>query len=201
VLEAGLEVFGTQGYAASSVRSISAAAGLNSRYFYESFGSKEELLIAVYERIMMEVGQAVVRVTATESTIEAQARAGLKIGWTMMTADRRKARIVAIEVVGVSAKLERLRRERRHAFAELLVQNALSVARDDVSVRLRLDPVLISRALMGGVVEILVDWINGDIEVSADEVAEQFARLFTAAGYAAVGRAVPGTVELEDCES
>jgi len=198
VLEAGLEVFGTQGYAASSVRSISAAAGLNSRYFYESFAGKEDLLIAVYEAIMFEIGLAVSEATAKESTIEAQARAGLRAGWMIMTADRRKARVVAIEVVGVSDRLERLRRERRHAFAELVVENALAAARGDVSVRLRLNPVLVSRALMGGVVEILVDWINGDIDVSADEIADNFARLFTAAGYASVNRTLPGSVPLED---
>ena len=38
-MEAGLELFGTLGYARTSVRAISAAASLNSRYFYESFAA------------------------------------------------------------------------------------------------------------------------------------------------------------------
>lgn len=184
MLDAGLEIFGTQGYASSSVRSISAEAGLNSRYFYESFANKEELLVAVYERIMIEVGLAVRDATAKETTIEGQARAGLRASWAIMTADRRKARVVAIEVVGVSEPLETLRRQRRHAFAELMMRNALSIV--DEGVELSLDPVLISRALMGGVVDILVDWIHGEVEISADEIAEQFTRLFTAAGYESV---------------
>jgi AcrR family transcriptional regulator len=189
MLQAGLEVFGTEGYAASSVRSISAAAGLNSRYFYESFASKEDLLIAVYERVMSEITHAIREAVARESTLEAQTRAGFKESWTIYTSDRRKARVIALEVVGVSPRLERMRRERRHAFADLLVQNAMSVAGDGV--HLTLDPVLISRALMGGVVDILVDWINGDLEVSADEIAEHFARLFTAAAYAAIDAIPP----------
>lgn len=189
VLEAGLEVFGTTGYASSSVRSLSAAASLNSRYFYESFSSKEDVLLAVYERIMLEIAVAVREATSRESTLESQARAGMHAGWTVLTADRRKARVVALEVVGVSDRLERIRRDRRHAFADLTVQNALSVASGRY--KLLLDPVIISRALMGGVVEILVDWINGDIDVSADEIAEHFTRLFTAAGYAAIGRDFP----------
>ncbi len=194
VLEAGLEVFGTEGYAASSVRSISAAASLNSRYFYESFASKEDLLIAVYDRVMTEIALAVRDAVAREATLEAQARGGLRASWMILTGDRRKARIVALEVVGVSEPLERMRRERRHAFADLIVQNARALARgrhlEDVP--LSLDPVITSRALMGGVIDILVDWINGDIEVTADEVAEQFARMFTAVGYAAINRTVPG---------
>jgi AcrR family transcriptional regulator len=183
LLDAGLEVFGTEGYASSSVRSICSEASLNSRYFYESFACKEDLLLAVYERVILEIIVAVRDATSQQATLESQARAGLKAGWTILTDDRRRARVVALEVVGVSERLERLRRERRHAFADLVVQNALSMFPD---VRLRLDSVLIARALMGGVVEILVDWINGDIDVSADEIAEHFTRLFTAAAYASV---------------
>ncbi len=167
------------------MRSISAAASLNSRYFYESFSSREELLRAVYERIVMEIAIAVREATARESLLAAQARAGVRTAWTMITADRRKARVVAIEVVGVSDSLEAFRRERRHAFADIVAQNGLALAGGE-GLRLRLDPVLIARALMGGVIEMLVDWINGDLDVSADEIAEHFTRLFTAAGYASV---------------
>jgi hypothetical protein len=147
------------------------------------------LLIAVYDQIMNEIALAVAHSTAPESTIEAQARAGMRASWEIYTSDRRKARVIALEAVGVSERLERMRRERRHAFADLLVQNALSLA--DEGVHLKLDPVLISRALMGGVVAILTDWINGDIDVSADEIAEHFTRLFTVASYEAIGRIPP----------
>jgi hypothetical protein len=40
---------------------------------------------------------------------------------------------------------------------------------------------------MGGVVELLADWINGDLDKPVDEVVEHFTALFTAAAYAAVG--------------
>jgi AcrR family transcriptional regulator len=70
LLDVGLEVFGTSGYASSSVRSISAAAGLNSRYFHESFSSKEELLRVVYERINSGDSVAVRKETARQDTID-----------------------------------------------------------------------------------------------------------------------------------
>lgn len=184
LLEAGLQVFGTDGYASSSVRTICAAAGLNSRYFYESFRSREELLRVVYERIVREIGVAVAEATAHVDNVEAQAREGLRASWRIHMEDRRKARVVALEVVGVSPELEALRRENRHAFADLLVRNAMSVAREDV--RLALDPVVTARALMGGVMDVLIDWINGEVEVTADQMAEHFTRLFTAAAYASV---------------
>src|SRR5580658_5813784 len=67
LLAAGLELFGTDGYAGSSIRAISAAAGLNSRYFYESFSSREDLLYHVYQAAVREVATAIVDATAGAS--------------------------------------------------------------------------------------------------------------------------------------
>src|SRR6266704_4087088 len=164
-MEAGLELFGTLGYASTSIRAVSAAAALNSRYFYESFGSREDLLYAVYQRIVTDIFTRAAEATARETTLEEQARAGLRAAWTAVTEDRRKARIVALEVVGVSERLERLRQEARQGLAQLTADNAMSLA--GRGVKLRLDPVLTARFLMGGVVEVLLDWINGDLDASA----------------------------------
>ncbi len=187
-MEAGLELFGTIGYARTSIRAVSAAASLNSRYFYESFSSREDLLYCVYQRIVGDIFTRASEAVARENTIEAQARAGLRAGWTAVTEDRRKARVVALEVVGVSERLERLRRETRHALAQLTADRALSLAG---GVRLRLDPVITTRFLMGGIVELLADWINEDLDASTDEVIEHFTALFTAAAYASLADDVP----------
>ena len=191
-MEAGLELFGTLGYAHTSVRAVSAAAALNSRYFYESFSSREDLLYVVYQRIVTDIFTRAAEATAREHTLEEQARAGLRAAWTAVTEDRRKARIVAIEVVGVSERLERLRRETRQALAQLTADNAMSLAGSQ-GITLRLDPVLTARFLMGGVVEVLLEWISGDLDASADEVVEHFTVLFTAAARAAVAGAADGS--------
>jgi AcrR family transcriptional regulator len=187
LLEAGLELFGTVGYARTSVRSLSAAASLNSRYFYESFAGREDLLYSVYQRIISDIFSRTLEATARETTIRAQAHAGLEAAWTAVTEDRRKARVVALEVVGVSERLEQLRRKNRHALAKLTADNALSLA--DRGIQLRLDPVLTARFLMGGVVEVLLDWVNGDVDAPPDVVVEHFTELFTAAAHAVVAPA------------
>jgi AcrR family transcriptional regulator len=183
-MEAGLELFGTLGYANTSIRAVSVAASMNSRYFYESFSSREDLLYCVYERIVREIVLAATEATAKADTIEGQARAGLRAGWTILAEDRRKARIVALEVVGVSDRLERLRRRIRHELADLTARNAQSLAGSGMP--LQLDPVLTTRSLIGGVVDVLVDWINGDVDASADEIVEHFTQMFTAVTKAAV---------------
>ncbi len=184
LLEAGLELFGTAGYAGSSIRAVSAAASLNSRYFYESFKSREDLLYHVYQRAVGELATAVVEATVAAETVEEQAREGLRASWAILIEDRRKARVIALEVVGVSERLERLRRDNRHAFADILVRNAMSLAEPDV--RLRMDPVLTARLLMGASMEMLVDWINGDVSASTDEIIDHLTTMFAAVARASV---------------
>jgi AcrR family transcriptional regulator len=135
-MEAGLELFGTLGYARTSVRAVSAAASLNSRYFYESYRSREDLLYAVYQRIVTDLFTRAVEATTRETSLEEQARAGVRAAWTAVTEDRRKARIVAIEAVGVSERLERLRQETRQALAQLTADNAMSLAGQGIKLRL-----------------------------------------------------------------
>jgi AcrR family transcriptional regulator len=184
ILEAGLELFGTHGYAGTSIRAVSAAASLNSRYFYESFTSREDLLYHVYQEIIREVATAVIEVTAQARTTEEQAHEGLRVAWTILTEDPRKARVIALEVVAVSERLERLRRENRHAFADMLVQNTRLIHGGGVAARL--DPVLTARSLMGAVVEVLVDWINDDVSASVDQIVDHFTQLFTVVADAAI---------------
>ena len=184
LLEAGLELFGTAGYAGSSIRAVSAAASLNSRYFYESFKSREDLLYHVYQRAVGELAAAVIEATVAAETVEDQAREGLRASWLILTTDRRKARVIALEVVGVSERLERLRRENRHAFADILVRNAMSIAGPDI--RLRMDPVLTARLLMGASMEMLVDWINGDVDASTEAIIDHLTKMYTAVAAASV---------------
>jgi AcrR family transcriptional regulator len=184
LLAAGLELFGTQGYAGSSIRAVSAAASLNSRYFYESFSSREDLLYHVYQRVVEDVARAVIEATAGATTVEEQAREGLRASWTVLTEDRRKARVIVLEVVGVSERLERVRRQNRHAMADILVRNALSLAGEDV--KLSMDPVLTSRSLIGASMEVLVDWIHGDVDATREQIVEHLTKMYMAVAEASV---------------
>lgn len=189
LMAAGLELFATVGYGNSSVRALCAEASLNSRYFYEAFESREDLLYNVYQGIVGEIVSNVAEAVQREHDLVDQTRAGLRAGWTTVTEDPRKARIVAREVVGVSERLERLRRETRHALAKITAEEAVALVPSGT--RFRLDPILTARSLIGAVVEVLLDWTNGDVDASVDEIVEHFTRLFTAAAYAALDPSSP----------
>lgn len=52
VLRAALDLFATQGYATTSVQEIVAAAGVTKGAMYHYFASKDDLLFAIYERML-----------------------------------------------------------------------------------------------------------------------------------------------------
>src|ERR1700752_823804 len=54
LIDAGVELFGERGYAATSIRSVLEQSGLRDRYFGESFADLDSLLAAVYSRLIDE---------------------------------------------------------------------------------------------------------------------------------------------------
>jgi AcrR family transcriptional regulator len=179
-LQAGLEVFGTSGYAASSVREVCEVAELNRRYFYESFRTREDLLRAVYEEIVAESQAAVVAAIADADGVEEAIRAGLTAWWQAVTSDVRKARIITLEIVGVSEAIESRRREVRHQFADFVATQAVQLAAIDRR-RLQIDPTIIARALVAAIVDLVVDLTRGDTDTSMDEMIETCIQLVSLA--------------------
>lgn len=184
LIAAGLELFGTVGYPAASVKNVCREAGLTERYFYESLRDREDLLATVYDELIREVQAATL--TATEQAgpeLEVQIRAGLDAFVRTLTADPRKARVILIEVVGVSPRLEQRRHAVMHDFADLIT----AVATRQPGTRHTAQLTMMAIALVGGVNELLVDWTLGRQEGSVDEIVELCTLLFVAS-YTAVAR-------------
>jgi AcrR family transcriptional regulator len=156
LLDAGLELFGTDGYAATTIEGLCARAGLNPRYFYEQFSGRQPLLGAVYERHVNQV-LAVVR-DALERAGDDPAqrlRAGLVAFVEATLADERGARVNYFEMIGVSPELDALRRRVLSDYAELIVAQAGEPA---VGIDLRMAAV----ALVGATDGLIIDWLSGD---------------------------------------
>ena len=192
-LDVGLEVFGTVGYQESSIKDICRAASLNQRYFYESFNTREDLLEAVYERTVQQVAEAgIAAITAAEG-LENKARAGLTAWWRALAGDVRKGRVITLEMVGVSARLEDKRRHVRQMFADVLVtHSAAALGREDLG-GMHIDPRLAARGLVGAVVELLLAYVQNDVDASIDELIDHCTGMFVrTAAIAAHGPAAMG---------
>lgn len=179
LIQAGIDTFGTHGYHAVTVRDVCAAAGLTERYFYESFRDREQLFSAVYEDLNARLQQKIaLAVAAAGGDPERTARGGLRAYFEQTRSDPKGARIMLIEVFGVSADMDRLSRRTAVGFIEMVRR---VVAPPMVAARRRggLDADLIATGLVGGVVFSAMRWVLSGYEQPLEVVVENAATIFT----------------------
>jgi AcrR family transcriptional regulator len=180
LLDAGLELFGTQGYASTSIEALCAATRLNPRYFYESFRTREALLRAVYDRHMEHLAQTVAA-ALQDAPLDPRGRVevGLRAFVETQLADHRNARITYLEIVGVSLELEHHRRSVLRGFAGLLEQEAERVAATGLLPHR--DRHLTALALGGAVDGLLADCFTNDDPPATEAVIAALVDLTVAA--------------------
>src|SRR5262245_38863284 len=104
LVDVGFELLGTEGWSGTTVRAVCNAARLNPRYFYESFDDLDELIVAVYDRLVTHLGEEVLAaVAAAGDDARAQTRAAVDRIVTFVDEDRRRARVLYVEALGNEA--------------------------------------------------------------------------------------------------
>ena len=187
LIEAALQLLGSDGWPATTVRGICGEAKLTPRYFYESFADLNAILLAVFDEIAADGAAAVLRaVTAAPENARAKSRAAIGAFIDLLADDPRKARVLFIEAMGTEA-LARRRFETVRMFARLVAEQARSF----YGVVEGADPLVELTALMlaGGLAEALLAWLDGSLEISREQLIEDCTDLFVATGEAAVALA------------
>jgi AcrR family transcriptional regulator len=179
LLDAALALFGTEGYAATSIAHVCEEAGIITRYFYESFETREALLVAVYDRIIEETEQRV-RVALAEASSDPIDRmaGGLRAFLHSYLDDPRRGRIVCLEVVGVSPGLERHRREDVWRFAKIIVRENESLVR--AGLLPDRDSRYTARALAGATHELIVERLTAPRTLSVERLEREVLLLYVA---------------------
>lgn len=151
LLRAALELFGTRGWNGTSVRALCTEAEVTTRHFYALFADREELFLALYEELTAAVHGAIAAAAAeVPASVDARARAALDAAVRAYAEDPRVARVVLIEVHGISQRVEERRQAKIAEAAELVERLFAGLAAGG-----RVPP-LRAIALVGGVAEVLV---------------------------------------------
>ncbi|HET8619167.1 MAG TPA: TetR/AcrR family transcriptional regulator [Acidimicrobiales bacterium] len=180
LLDAGYDLYGTVGYRNVSIERVCSHARLTARSFYEEFGSREALLRAVYDRTIAHAAEAVFSAMAAAGDgVRDVAEAGIAAFVHAMLDDPRAARIVHLEVVGVSEGMEGHRRQVLRAFADIVAAEGLRLNAGRVPDGL--DPRPTALALVGGGNELIVDWLQSEDKLSLDALIVVLTDLFVAA--------------------
>ena len=151
LIHAGLELFGTEGWAGTSIERLCTQAGVATRSFYEEFSSREALLRAVYEDIMSGLlGNVLPRVAESKGGTEDRIRLGLSGYVGYLTEDPRRARVAHREVRAAGV-LEPDRHAMILRFADMIANETRLASGAQGRV--------LGLALAGAVTEVLVDWV------------------------------------------
>lgn len=180
LLDAGLDLFGTIGYAQTSIERLCARAGVTTRHFYEEFGSREALLKAVYDRVVARSRQSVLEALAAAPEPPRARLVGLEAFLHAWLDDPRCGRVGSIEIVGVSPALERHRRAAIHAFADIIEHEYRRRAR--AGYLKDRDYRIAAIAMTGAVNELCIEALMhaGPLQIASlkDELARMFVGLF-----------------------
>ncbi len=181
-MEAGFNLLGNVGTAGTTVRAVCQEAELNARYFYESFDDIDALLIAVYDHVATGLAAALadVHVPVGIDPIKG-ARLGMDALVGFIDEDRRRARVLYVEALANLA----LARHRLALDQEVVtsiearaIEAAGSWPQGEQVGRVG------AAMLVGGLGEVLRDWVEGRIDVSRAQLVDDLAVLSVALGAA-----------------
>ncbi|BBZ26757.1 TetR family transcriptional regulator [Mycolicibacterium madagascariense] len=166
LLEAAFGLFGEGGEQAVSVRSVCREAGLNTRYFYESFETTDELLGAVYDGVNRSLATSVATgMDAAGGHPRERTRAGIAAVLHFCAADPRRGRILFTDAKTNPVLMQR-RQTMHSAMIDLIVaeRGRHHPHIDPVAVRVG------AAMYTGAVSELTQHWLLGTLGTDVDAV-------------------------------
>lgn len=185
LMATALQLLGTAGWSGTTVRSVCAHAKLNPRYFYESFADLDDLVVAVFDAVSLDVTRALLAAAAAAPPGDPQRAARDAIGTFVraVTDDPRVARVLFVEALGNEA-LARRRLDGMHEMWRILAAFGRGYyGREDDE-----DPIadVAAALLVGGATELLIAWLDGRLALTREQLIDDLAALFVITGEGAI---------------
>jgi AcrR family transcriptional regulator len=168
LIDAALEVFAAEGWAALSARRVSEQAGLTRRYFYESFDGVDALIGAAFDEITDEVRAAVSGAIADDARLPELVGRAVSAGLDVLASPPSKGRFLAVAQSSGSS----IAPHRARALDDLaaLAGTALSTDPGGASPIASRDARTAALMVVGAVLSIVDSWLGQEGDLSRDEV-------------------------------
>jgi AcrR family transcriptional regulator len=178
LIDAGIELFGERGYAATSIRSVLQQAGLRDRYFGESFPDLDSLLAAVYARLIdEEIAACAAAIDKTNGGTEG-ARAMIDTITRSYKKNPGKARIKSREILSGGP----VAHEQRRAGLRRLAQQVADLLPPGTALN-RSDVLLLGFGIVAAADELLMTWMDGAEGLTRDRVVDVVMLMFDATAH------------------
>lgn len=178
LLAAGLELIGTEGLAAATVRAVCGASGLNQRYYYESFRDVQDLLVQVYAQQLARLETAILSSVQPGLPLSQQVREAASAYFTAIHEDPRLGRVVLFEVLGVSPEVDAAYRAGSQRFEGVVTALIAGAAPESRSAGLDLD--VLAQAVVGAMVMVAGNWLLSGFARDQAEIVGSITFVFEA---------------------
>ncbi|QCH23965.1 TetR/AcrR family transcriptional regulator [Mycobacteroides salmoniphilum] len=176
LLDASLEIVGSQGYNSLSVSGLCQATGLNDRYFYEHFENRHAIFVALVDELAAQTLAAMTAAIAASGSNGRQiVRAGLGACIDLLTGDPRKARVVFVESPAHNSHQHRT--QIRGMFIALMRAQADRMASEALSRDREHRVTLAGVQLFGALMESVTSWLAGDLAIGKEQLIDLSADL------------------------
>jgi AcrR family transcriptional regulator len=182
LLDAGLELLGGADRAELTVRAVCSHAGISARYFYESFTDKDQLVGAVFDRVIAEIAATTQAAVAAAPTGE-QNRAGIANLVRTIAGDARVGRLL-FDAQLAHPVLARKRAEAGGVFAVLSGQHVSNSYEGAEPEWVR----SVAHFVVGGVGQTISAWVGGDIDTDQARLVDQLTRMIDGLAVLAPGQ-------------
>ena len=170
LIEAGLELLGSHGTSAVSVRAVCRTAKLTERYFYESFDDRDALLLAVYDQVAQQAHEALVAAVANApDDVTELVRAAVTSFVELIIDDPRKGRVLLLAPLTDPALIRR-GSELLPSFTTL-IHDQLPASIDGTDRRLS------AVGVTGALTNLFTGYLNGTLDVPRERLVEHCVRL------------------------
>lgn len=157
-IEAGIELFGSKGYRACSVKMVCDQVNLTERYFYESFNNREALLSAVFQALAMDLDRQLRAVIEDPALSSGERLDGFLKTFFKFVRNSKRGRVLIFEILGVSPEVDVVYQAAVRNLATLLEHPHLALFQVNGKTSAESRHIL-SIGLVGAMVQLANTWI------------------------------------------
>ena len=157
IMDAALRIFAEKGFQNATITEISKEAGVSEATIYEYFGTKEDLLFAIPEKISNEGFADMERILPFISSVEGHLRAMLKGYIQLYQSNPHYSALVLLQLMSN----KRFRQTAAHAAIRRSAHNLLDCIREGIAngtFKKDANPYLIRSMLLGTIEHLFIHW-------------------------------------------
>lgn len=174
LISAAYTLYSDPGFPETTIEKLCTAARISNRAFYECFSGRDELMQTVYDRCVHETLLTVSKsIEQAPDTPHGRLEAGIAGYIDFVTEDRRRARIMHLEVRRAGDCLITSRQQAQAAFTHIIETNITGLPKTP-----RGNRHLLALGMIGAIQELLIEWMLAEDPPAIDSLTSTIVHIF-----------------------